>query len=102
MYRVEWFCHFDDDVYVNVKELSKLLSKYNSSEPLYIGRSITGHRALIVSYNNEVIFNKELIYICMYILIKYNITLYILTLPLAQKRNSVILIHIHIRTIICR
>ena len=41
-FRVKWFCHFDDDVYVNVKELSKLLSQYNSSEPYYIGRNARG------------------------------------------------------------
>ena len=41
-FRVKWYCHFDDDVYVNVKELSKLLSQYNSSKPYYIGRNPRG------------------------------------------------------------
>ena len=36
--RYQWFCHFDDDVYVNVKQLSKMLQKYNHNEPYYIGR----------------------------------------------------------------
>ncbi|XP_065919467.1 beta-1,3-N-acetylglucosaminyltransferase radical fringe-like isoform X2 [Dysidea avara] len=36
--QVQWYCHFDDDVYVNVKELSNLLSKYDQSKPYYVGR----------------------------------------------------------------
>ena len=36
--RYQWFCHFDDDVYVNVKQLSNVLQKYNHNEPYYIGR----------------------------------------------------------------
>jgi len=36
--RYQWFCHFDDDMFVNVPALSNLLSKYNPSDPLYIGR----------------------------------------------------------------
>ena len=34
-----WFCHFDDDVYVNVRELISVLDRHNpSSEPVYLGR----------------------------------------------------------------
>ena len=40
--RVNWYCHFDDDIYVNVKELSKLLSQYDPSKPYYIGRNPRG------------------------------------------------------------
>ena len=40
--RIKWFCHFDDDIYVNVKELLKLLSQYDSSKPYYIGRNPRG------------------------------------------------------------
>ena len=36
--RVQWYCHFDDDIYVNVRELSNLLSKYDPTKPYYIGR----------------------------------------------------------------
>ena len=36
--RYQWFCHFDDDVYVNVKQLSNMLQKYNHNKPYYIGR----------------------------------------------------------------
>jgi len=48
--RVEWYCHFDDDVYVNVKELSKLLSQYNSSKPYYIGKNPKGPDGVKVGY----------------------------------------------------
>ena len=47
-YRVKWYCHFDDDIYVNVKELSKLLAKYNSSKPYYIGRNPRGPGGVMV------------------------------------------------------
>ncbi|XP_065919469.1 beta-1,3-N-acetylglucosaminyltransferase radical fringe-like [Dysidea avara] len=36
--QVQWYCHFDDDIYVNVRELSNLLSKYDPTKPYYIGR----------------------------------------------------------------
>ena len=38
MHRYQWFCHFDDDVYVNVQQLSNMLQKYDHNEPYYIGR----------------------------------------------------------------
>ncbi|XP_065901381.1 beta-1,3-N-acetylglucosaminyltransferase radical fringe-like [Dysidea avara] len=34
----QWFCHFDDDVYVNIPQLSQLLQKYDPHQPHYIGR----------------------------------------------------------------
>ena len=34
-----WFCHFDDDIYVNVPMLVSTLSKYNPlKDKVYIGR----------------------------------------------------------------
>lgn len=33
-----WFCHFDDDNYVNVPRLLKLLDNYNPREDWYLGR----------------------------------------------------------------
>ena len=47
--RLKWFCHFDDDVYVNIKELLKLLVKYNSSKSYYIGRNPRGPNGKVVS-----------------------------------------------------
>ncbi|CAF1437763.1 unnamed protein product [Didymodactylos carnosus] len=38
-HKYEWFCHFDDDNYVNSKNLKNYLSKLNSSIPYYIGRN---------------------------------------------------------------
>lgn len=32
-----WFCHFDDDEYLNIRTLSKELKKYNSSRDYYVG-----------------------------------------------------------------
>ncbi|KAF7398374.1 hypothetical protein HZH66_006271 [Vespula vulgaris] len=34
----KWFCHFDDDNYVNVPRLLKLLDNYNPREDWYLGR----------------------------------------------------------------
>ncbi|XP_056135658.1 beta-1,3-N-acetylglucosaminyltransferase lunatic fringe-like [Lampris incognitus] len=34
----KWFCHFDDDNYVNVGPLVKLLSQYSHTQDIYIGR----------------------------------------------------------------
>lgn len=34
----KWFCHFDDDNYVNVPRLLKLLQKYNPQEDWYLGK----------------------------------------------------------------
>lgn len=36
-----WFCHFDDDNYVNVPKLKLLLSEYNSSLDWYLGKPST-------------------------------------------------------------
>ena len=33
-----WFCHFDDDVYVNTKILSSFLKRYDSTKEYYFGR----------------------------------------------------------------
>ena len=35
----DWFCHFDDDQYVHIVNLRSFLSKFNSSQPYYIGRN---------------------------------------------------------------
>lgn len=35
----KWFCHFDDDNYVNVPRLVEILQKYNSQEDWYLGRT---------------------------------------------------------------
>ncbi len=35
----DWFCHFDDDQYVNVNKLKEYLTTLNSSQPYYIGRT---------------------------------------------------------------
>ncbi|CAF1256121.1 unnamed protein product [Adineta steineri] len=35
----DWFCHFDDDQYVNVNKLNEYLSTLDSNKPYYIGRT---------------------------------------------------------------
>ena len=38
-----WFCHFDDDEYLNIVNLSKKLNTYNSSADYYVGHWLTKH-----------------------------------------------------------
>lgn len=38
-----WFCHFDDDTYVNVGQLVMMLGQYNHTEDWYLGRPSLGH-----------------------------------------------------------
>ncbi|KAM9305952.1 beta-1,3-N-acetylglucosaminyltransferase lunatic fringe [Gastrophryne carolinensis] len=35
---MKWFCHVDDDNYVNIKTLIKLLSQYSHTNDVYIGK----------------------------------------------------------------
>lgn len=35
---IRWFCHFDDDNYVNVPALVKTLQTFNPSEDVYLGK----------------------------------------------------------------
>jgi len=37
-FRYKWWCHFDDDVYVNVRNLLDVLHKHNPSDPVNIGK----------------------------------------------------------------
>ena len=34
-----WLCHIDDDEYMNVWKLKRMLVKYDPSKPWYIGKS---------------------------------------------------------------
>ena len=43
--RYDWFVRLDDDAYVDIEKLVKLLAKINSSKPLYIGREGLGKNA---------------------------------------------------------
>ncbi|XP_074648813.1 fringe glycosyltransferase-like [Tubulanus polymorphus] len=38
-----WFCHVDDDTYVNIPRLVNVLRKYNDSKPWYIGKPSLNH-----------------------------------------------------------
>lgn len=44
----KWFCHVDDDNYVNIKALLKLLSQYYSSQDVYIGRPSIGRPVQVI------------------------------------------------------
>jgi hypothetical protein len=38
-----WFCHLDDDNYLNVKRLYEVLKDYNPNEDWYLGRISTSN-----------------------------------------------------------
>lgn len=38
MFRSRWMCHFDDDNYVNVPRLVRLLQGYDPREDWYLGK----------------------------------------------------------------
>lgn len=35
---LRWFCHVDDDNYVNVRTLVKFLSRYPHTQDMYVGK----------------------------------------------------------------
>ena len=42
IYYCRWYCHFDDDVYVNTEMLMKVLGRYNpDKQKVYIGHNPT-------------------------------------------------------------
>ncbi|XP_013402809.1 beta-1,3-N-acetylglucosaminyltransferase lunatic fringe [Lingula anatina] len=40
---LRWFCHVDDDTYVNVPKLLEMLQNYNHTDDWYIGKPSMGH-----------------------------------------------------------
>ena len=44
----QWWCHFDDDNYVNVAALLDTLDKYEADEPWYLGKTSTASPLKIV------------------------------------------------------
>lgn len=38
IFRSRWFCHFDDDNYVNIPKLVELLSNYSPTMDWYLGK----------------------------------------------------------------
>ncbi|CAI9728731.1 beta-1,3-N-acetylglucosaminyltransferase radical fringe-like [Octopus vulgaris] len=46
-----WFCHVDDDTYVNVPKLVTLLQKYNHTQDWYLGKLSLKHPLQIMDIN---------------------------------------------------
>jgi len=49
----QWWCHFDDDNYVNVVALAKLLERYESDKPWYLGKTSTASALKIMDINGK-------------------------------------------------
>uniref|UniRef100_A0A915HN79 Fringe n=1 Tax=Romanomermis culicivorax TaxID=13658 RepID=A0A915HN79_ROMCU len=52
-----WFCHFDDDNYVNVPKLMQTLSKFDSKRDFYLGKTST-NRPIDLLYKENGITEK--------------------------------------------
>ena len=48
-----WFCHVDDDNYLNTDQLVKLLQTYNHTQHWYLGKPSLSHPLEIQSRSNE-------------------------------------------------
>jgi fringe protein len=53
---LDWMCRFDDDQYVNLKNLYNFLSQIDSSKLHYIGRTSIDHRLKIAKQNRTFTF----------------------------------------------
>ena len=49
----QWWCHFDDDNFVNVMSLSQLLQQYDPARPWYLGKTSTAYPLEIRSRDGE-------------------------------------------------
>ena len=48
-----WMCHIDDDQYMNVWKLKRMLIKYDPNKPWYIGKSHHEYWKVINNSNNN-------------------------------------------------
>ena len=49
--KYRWFCHVDDDTYLNINRLNDVLSQYDADKLWYLGRKSTDHK-VVASYKN--------------------------------------------------
>ena len=57
MFDQRWFCHADDDNYLNIKRLYEVLADYDPDLPWYIGRISTSSKVNLVYKDRPVEFN---------------------------------------------
>ena len=50
----QWWCHFDDDNFVNVAALGLMLEKYDSDKPWYLGKTSTASPLKIMTMDRKV------------------------------------------------
>ena len=61
---LSWWCHFDDDNYVNVLRLGEVLAKHSPSESVYLGKPSTArpmkihHPFVRASQNDQVCYTN--------------------------------------------
>ena len=56
-----WYCHVDDDMYVNVPTLIRKLHSYNSSEKRYLGHNLLGPGRMTVGLYFELSIKIKLV-----------------------------------------
>ncbi len=52
-----WFCHLDDDNYLNVKQLYNFLEKYNPTKSYYFGKKSLNYK-MSSEYNKVIYYAK--------------------------------------------
>ena len=50
----QWWCHFDDDNFVNVAALGQMLGTYDSDKPWYLGKTSTASPLKIMTMDRKV------------------------------------------------
>lgn len=55
IYLFRWFCQLDDDNYLNIPNLLRLLDSYPSDKDLYLGRSSLNHPIETMDRENDMV-----------------------------------------------
>ena len=54
-----WFCHFDDDNYVNLEALVRTLDKFDSGKDWYLGKTSIKDPIEVIDRTAALTFSKE-------------------------------------------
>ena len=73
-FNFRWFCHFDDDNYVNVPALVRKLQYYDHNKDWYLGKpSIPEPLEIMDREHNNVSIFRLMLLILFWLIMKYNI-----------------------------
>ena len=90
----QWWCHFDDDNYVNVAALLDTLDKYEADKPWYLGKTSTASPLKIVHPKAgsvrvfETSFSAEFLLLVFHVYLFLYLYLYLYLKRLSPQQNS--------------